>query len=181
MSVMIRQPAVAGSFYPASPEELSAQIDQFLAAAESRCQHPIAPKAMVAPHAGYIYSGPVAASAYCSQIPQHNIIQRVVLLGPSHRVALKGLATCSATHYNTPLGNIPLDRNTLDQLTGLPQVNENDSAHLYEHSLEVQLPFLQKVLDKFVLVPLVVGDASASSVAEVLNLVWGDVHTLIVI
>ena len=183
MSEIIRQAAVAGSFYPANAHELSAQIDQFLADAEHhhRITQTNSPKAMIVPHAGYMYSGPIAASAYYSQIPTHNVINRVVLLGPSHRVAFTGLASCSATHYNTPLGSIPLDRNTLDQLTRLPQVNENDEAHIYEHSLEVQLPFLQKILDDFVLVPLVVGDTQPHSVAEVLDSVWGDKHTLIVI
>ena len=188
MSDIIRQTAVAGTFYPDDAQELSRQIDQFLAEAESthhqatQTSVPIhIPKAMIVPHAGYMYSGSIAASAYASQIPTHNIINRVILLGPSHRVAFSGLASCSATHYNTPLGSIPLDRNTLDKLARLPQVNENDEAHLYEHSLEVQLPFLQKILDDFVLVPLVVGDALPNQVAEVLDSVWGDEHTLIVI
>ncbi|MCW9025008.1 MAG: AmmeMemoRadiSam system protein B [Gammaproteobacteria bacterium] len=182
MSENIRQPAVAGTFYPADAQELNQQIDDFLSqAAKHRSTKEITPKAIIVPHAGYIYSGPVAASAYCTQIPSHARINRVVLLGPSHRVPFTGLATSSATHYITPLGPIPLDRASLDRLNDFPQVNENDMAHLYEHSLEVQLPFLQKVLDDFVLVPLVVGDADSQSVAEVLEQLWGDEHTLIVI
>ena len=182
MEELIRQAAVAGSFYPADRDELTRMLAQFLAQAEQQ-QPPFAhaPKAMIVPHAGYIYSGPVAASAYHSLLTASERIKRVVLLGPSHRVPLRGLASCRATHYATPLGLIPLDRSSLDALEALPQVSINDEAHIPEHSLEVQLPFLQQVLDDFVLIPLVVGEADETEVAEVLETLWGDQHTLVVI
>jgi len=133
------------------------------------------------PHAGYIYSGPVAASAYGLLNPARDIISRVVLLGPSHRVPLHGLAATHATHFATPLGDIALDTEAIKLLLSLPQVKTLDSAHAREHSLEVHLPFLQVLLSDFKLIPLVVGDASPEEVAEVLDRVWGDKHTLIVI
>ncbi len=182
MEELIRQTAVAGSFYPADSNELRLMLDQFMTQAEQ--QQPkfaYAPKAIIAPHAGYIYSGPVAASAYHSLYTASDKINRVVLLGPSHRVPFRGLASCHASHYATPLGLIPLDKENLDRLEALPQVSVNDAAHIPEHSLEVQLPFLQRVLDDFVLTPLVVGDADENEVAEVLEILWGDHHTLIVI
>ncbi|VAX12786.1 COG1355, Predicted dioxygenase [hydrothermal vent metagenome] len=182
MEELIRQAAVAGSFYPADGNELNLMLKQFLAQAEQ--QQPrlaYAPKAIIAPHAGYIYSGPVAASAYYSLYVASDSINRVVLLGPSHRVPFRGLASCSASHYATPLGLIPLDRPALENIERLPQVSVNDAAHIPEHSLEVQLPFLQYILDDFVLTPLVVGDANENEVAEVLEMLWGDRHTLIVI
>ncbi|HEB54694.1 MAG TPA: AmmeMemoRadiSam system protein B [Gammaproteobacteria bacterium] len=182
MEELIRQAAVAGSFYPADSRELKLMLEQFLAQAEQ--QQPRfawAPKAIIAPHAGYIYSGPVAASAYYSLSAASDRINRVVLLGPSHRVPFHGLASCRASHYATPLGLIPLDRASLEHAERLPQVSINDAAHIPEHSLEVQLPFLQYILDDFVLTPLVVGDADENEVAEVLEMLWGDQHTLIVI
>ncbi len=182
MEELIRQAAVAGSFYPADAGELQQMLEQFLTrAAQQAPRFELAPKALIVPHAGYIYSGPVAASAYQSLRNSHDKINRVILLGPSHRVAFRGLASCSASHYATPLGLIPLDQAGLERLNSLPQVSLNDAAHIPEHSLEVQLPFLQTVLDEFVLTPLVVGDADETEVAEVLEALWGDRHTLIVI
>jgi len=175
----IRAPAVAGMFYPDDPRELQTMIDTFLGAAAAP-PGPI-PKAIIAPHAGYIYSGPVAASVYARLAPARSTIRRVVLLGPSHRVGFRGLAVSSAESFRTPLGDIPLDRAALDALADLPQVVPLDPAHAAEHSLEVHLPFLQTVLGEFTLVPLVVGDASAAEVAEVLERLWGGEETLIVI
>jgi len=180
MEQTIRQPAVAGSFYPADANELTQMLAQFLDQAE-QVGHARAPKAIIVPHAGYIYSGSVAASAYRNLISVHHQINRVVLLGPSHRVAFHGLASCRASDYATPLGLIPVDNTGLMQVEALPQVSVNDAAHIPEHSLEVQLPFLQTVLDEFVLLPLVVGDADEAEVAQVLEQLWGDQHTLIVI
>ncbi len=157
-------------------------LAQFLAQAEQQ-QSGLAytPKAIIVPHAGYIYSGPVAASAYHPLHAAGGHINRVVLLGPSHRVPFHGLASCQASHYATPLGLITLDRASLDRLESMPQVTVNDAAHIPEHSLEVQLPFLQYVLDDFELIPLLVGDADEREVADVLDELWGDRHTLIVI
>ncbi len=174
----IRAPAVAGTFYPAAAEPLSGQVDQYLRAAVS--EHAV-PKAIIAPHAGYVYSGPIAGTAYAALAPARDVIRRVVLLGPSHRVAFRGLAASSATAYSTPLGDVPLDRVALDAALKLAQVHVRDEAHAEEHGLEVHLPFLQCVLGSFALVPLVVGHASPEEVDQVLDLLWGGPETLIVI
>ncbi len=175
----IRQPAVAGLFYPANPHELATMVDSFLAEVPAGNLAP--PKAIIVPHAGYIYSGPIAAAAYRKLEPLRERITRVVLLGPSHRVGFIGLAVSSADVFHTPLGDIPLDRALCEQLALLPQVHHLDQAHAMEHSLEVQLPFLQRVLGHFTLVPLVVGEATSDEVAEVLETAWGGDETLIVI
>lgn len=179
MDTKLRQPAVAGMFYPADPEELDAMLDEMLQ--HARPPETTPPKAIIVPHAGYIYSGPVAASAYKLIAQRADKITRVIILGPSHRVPFYGLAASSATHFVTPLGMIPLDRHTIDKLVDAGQVKQFDQAHSMEHSLEVHLPFLQKTLKEFSLVPLVVGDASAEQVAAVLQAVWGGEETLIVI
>ena len=175
----IRPPAVAGMFYPADAGELRTLLDALLSQSPTDTATP--PKALIAPHAGYVYSGPVAASAYARLRPLREQITRVVLLGPAHRVAFHGLAASAADAFRTPLGDIPLDREALAQLRDLPQIRMLDQAHALEHSLEVQLPFLQSVLRSFTLVPLVVGDASFAEVAEVLERLWGGPETLIVI
>lgn len=180
MDENIRHPAVAGTFYPADPDELRTMVEGFIKHVPETDETAV-PRAIIAPHAGYIYSGPVAASAYARIIPAHNKFTRVVLLGPSHRVPFRGLAASSASHFATPLGVIPLDTSAINEITQLPQVQVNDQAHLYEHSLEVHLPFLQMVLDSFSLVPLVVGDANPDDVAQVLEKFIEDEHTLIVI
>jgi len=138
-------------------------------------------KALIAPHAGYIYSGPIAASVYQALEPQAASITRVVLLGPSHHVGFQGLATSSAAQFLTPLGAVELDREAIDSILDLSPVHELDEAHAHEHSLEVQLPFLQQVLKDFRLVPIVVGDAAAEPVAEVVERLWGGPETLFVI
>ncbi|MDH5601846.1 MAG: AmmeMemoRadiSam system protein B [Gammaproteobacteria bacterium] len=175
----IRRPAVAGMFYPANKQSLGHDIHHYLDQAESETVS--VPKALVVPHAGYIYSGPVAAFAYKQLLPVKDIINRVVLLGPSHRVAFHGLAAPQSDIFTTPLGDIPIDHQSIELIAELPQVIISEQAHLEEHSLEVQLPFLQEVLTKFTLVPLVVGDADRFEVAEVIEKLWGDEHTLIVI
>lgn len=184
MKPNIRQTAVAGMFYPDDPGELQVAIESFLREVQLSQDTPDctqAPKALIVPHAGYIYSGPVAASAY-ARIEKHNdTIQKVILLGPGHRFAFSGLATSSADYFSTPLGNIPIDRKAITLIESLPQVHLLDQAHGQEHSLEVQLPFLQRVLGKFTLVPLVVGDTSPDDVGKVLEALWGGPETLIVI
>lgn len=162
--------------------ELERQIDGFLAAAERQLE-PSAPvpKAVIAPHAGTIYSGPIAASAYARLRAARDRVERVVLLGPAHRVWLEGLAASSAESFSTPLGDVPLDRQAIDDLLTLDGVVESDEAHAREHSLEVHLPFLQVVLDRFTLIPLVVGQATPSLVGSVLSRVWGGEETVIVI
>ncbi|MCK4865166.1 MAG: AmmeMemoRadiSam system protein B [Gammaproteobacteria bacterium] len=175
----IRQPAVAGMFYPADKQSLKADIHQYLEQVTN--EQKIIPKAIVVPHAGYIYSGPIAASAYKQIVPLKDIINRVVLLGPSHRVAFNGLAVPESDVFNTPLGNIPIDQKGIQQLSDLPQVIVSEQAHREEHSLEVQLPFLQEILGEFTLIPIVVGEAERHDVAEVIEKFWDDEHTLIVI
>ena len=173
----IRQPAVAGLFYPEAPAALHALLVQMLDAAADGP----APKAVIAPHAGYVYSGPVAASAYARLRDATGHIRRVVLLGPSHRVGFRGLAASSAEAFVTPLGSVAIDGEAVREALALPQVQTLDEAHATEHSLEVHLPFLQEVLGEFSLVPLVVGEASPEEVAQVLDLLWGGAETLIVV
>lgn len=175
----IREAAVAGLFYPADPVLLQQQVEDLLAepGAAGTC-----PKALIVPHAGYIYSGPIAASAYLQLYPLRKQIRRVILLGPAHRVAIDGLAASSAEYFSTPLGLVRIDQESMDSILTLPQVRVSDEAHREEHSLEVQLPFLQSLLPAdFGLVPLVVGEASAADVAEVLEILWGGPETLILI
>jgi len=174
-------------FYPDHPATLRKQIRGFLedgrarAAADGPGAGSATPKAIVAPHAGTVYSGPVAGTVYARLLATADAVQRVVLLGPSHRVPLQGLAASSHDAFTTPLGTIPLDRTTIAKLIELPQVAINDEAHRREHSLEVNLPFLQETLGTFSLVPLVVGRASPEEVAEVIEAAWGGPETLIVI
>ena len=182
----VRPPAVAGRFYPSDSKKLKSQIASCLqTAATTRPeadQEP--PKAIIAPHAGYIYSGPIAASAYAKLATHRSTIIRVALLGPSHFVRLRGLAvpTAEVTAFRTPLGNVPLDRSALDALVErFPFVTARDDAHTDEHCLEVHLPFLQYVLNQFTLLPLVVGDASPEQTADVLESLWDSRGTLIVI
>ncbi len=175
-----RPAAVAGMFYPAAAAELRRQVEQMLAdAAATRKNRQ--PKALIAPHAGYVYSGPIAASAYAQLLPGAARIRRVVLLGPAHRVRVRGLALPGVPRFATPLGEVAVDETSVAALRKLPQVIELAQAHAAEHSLEVHLPFLQHVLGEFTLVPLVVGDASTDQVAEVLDTLWGGDETLIVI
>jgi AmmeMemoRadiSam system protein B len=164
---------------PADPAELKAELDDLLAAATTPSPPP--PKAMIVPHAGYIYSGPVAAGGYASLIPLAGQITRVVLLGPAHRKAFSGLAVPASTVFKTPLGTIELDTGSISEILLLPQVHTDEEAHRFEHSLEVHLPFLQRVLQDFILVPLVVGDTSAQEVSEVIQKLWGGPETLLVI
>ncbi len=180
---MRRRPAaVAGTFYPSNREELEEQIRGFLAAAGSTLgPEATAPKAVIAPHAGTVYSGPIAATVYARLARARGRIRRVVLLGPAHRVWFRGLAATSAEVFATPLGDVPIDREVVDRLLELPQVAVNDEAHRQEHSLEVHLPFLQVALGAFSLVPLVVGEASAALVGEVLDVLWGGDETFVVV
>lgn len=176
--IKARPAAVAGRFYPRHADELAVQISEMLGG-EINMQN-IRCKALIVPHAGYIYSGPIAATAY-RLIRNDQNIKRVVLLGPCHYVPVRGIAVSSAQYFETPLGTIPLDRRAVEALLELPQVVCSDEAHAPEHCLEVQLPFLQSVLTDFQLVPLIVGRASAEEVAEVLDKVWGSSETLILV
>ncbi|WP_114972295.1 AmmeMemoRadiSam system protein B [Rhodoferax ferrireducens] len=178
----VRQPAVAGAFYPGQGKILSIDVMGMLAAAKSVADTTAkAPKAIIVPHAGYIYSGPTAALAYARLAAGRETIRRVVLLGPVHRVPVRGLALPDADSFATPLGEIEVDQDAVATITSLPQVVVSPMAHRLEHSLEVQLPFLQSVLDDFKLLPLAVGDATPPEVAQVLEALWGGPETLIVI
>lgn len=174
----VRPPAVAGLFYPAQASVLSREVAHYLAEAKAFTYRP---KAIISPHAGYIYSAPIAATAYRLLSPFQDRISRVVLLGPVHRVWVNGLALPGVDAFETPLGTIALDHGAMARLSDLPQVETLAAAHAQEHSLEVQLPFLQTVLGSFKLVPLVVGGASAEEVAQVLERLWGGEETLIVV
>ena len=174
-----RAAAVAGSFYPRDPALLAQTVDALLG--DARPGGTPVPKAMIVPHAGYVYSGPIAASAYATLAAARGHIRHVVLLGPAHRVAVRGLALPGVRAFSTPLGEIPIDQALVARLRPLPQVCVHERCHAPEHSLEVQLPFLQRALGAFSLLPLVVGDASPAEVADVLRAVWGGPETLIVI
>lgn len=174
----IRLPAVAGLFYPADGRQLREEINRLLAAAKS---HDFKPKALIVPHAGYIYSGAVAATAYAGLSSIADVIKRVVLLGPAHRVAVHGMALPGADAFETPLGRVEVDQTLIAAIAHLPQIVVSAEAHAMEHALEVQLPFLQSMLDDFTLLPLVVGATTGEAVAQVLEQVWGGEETLIVV
>ena len=178
---VVRPAAVAGMFYPVAAAQLAEEVGELLDGVDSFEPKLSFPKALIVPHAGYIYSGPVAARAYDELIPARGVVKRVVLLGPSHYVAGRGLAVPVADYFETPLGQIPLDGEALRSLADLPQIVASAPAHAQEHSLEVQLPFLQKVLGEFSLVPLSVGAATNEEVEEVLERLWGGPETLLVI
>jgi hypothetical protein len=177
-AVSARPAAVAGSFYPGDSPELLRCVDDMLLAGDGGGRRP---KALIVPHAGYIYSGPTAASAFATLGPFASEIRRVVLFGPAHRVAINGLAAPTVSAFVTPLGSVPVDQAALMTVCRLPQVQWNDSAHAHEHSLEVQLPFLQRLLGEFAIAPFVVGDTNATAVAEVMNALWGGDETLVVV
>jgi len=174
----IRQPAMAGLFYPADAGGLSAALAAHL---DVPVAWPIDAKAIIAPHAGYVYSGPIAGHAYAALAHRAATIRRVVLLGPAHRLGFRGIAAPTAHAFATPLGLVPLDRPAIDGLLDLPGVMFLERAFDNEHALEVHLPFLQHVLQDFTLVPLVVGDAPPAAVEAVLERLWGGPETLIVI
>ncbi len=176
----VRPPAVAGLFYPDDQAALRRDVDAALASAEPALA-PGVPKAVIVPHAGYVYSAPIAAHAYARLVPARDIVKRVVILGPCHRVPVRGLALPAATVFATPLGGIDVDAPARDAVAALPQVVTSDAAHADEHALEVQLPFLQRILGTFTVVPFAVGDASAEQVCEVLERLYGGPETLVVI
>jgi AmmeMemoRadiSam system protein B/AmmeMemoRadiSam system protein A len=186
---------VAGAFYPAGADELTEAVDAALGAAD-----PVVgvdddagtgaeggavgrrPKALIVPHAGYVYSGSVAAGAFARLWPWRAHIAKVVLLGPAHRVPVRSMAVSSAAGWDTPLGRVAVDAGGRERVLALDGVEEDDGPHGPEHSLEVELPFLQRILTGgFTLLPIVVGHAPAGAVAAVLDAVWGGDETLIVI
>jgi len=178
MKATVKQPAVAGMFYTDDPRALGRQVDEFIGAQAAPAAPP---KAIIVPHAGYVYSGAVAGSAYRRLREMRQRIHRVVLLGPSHRVGFRGLALPSHDYFATPLGQIPVDRAALAAIAGLPGVQTRDDAHALEHGLEVHLPFLQRLFENFTVVPVVVGEAGPELVSPVLEALWGGEETLVVI
>jgi len=174
----IRPAAMAGSFYPGETSALAAEVAGYLADAAA-CAPP--PKAIIAPHAGYMYSGAIAGSIYARLAPLAGKVERVVLAGPAHRVYVTGAAVPSSEAFASPLGAVAIDTAAIAKLRALPFVEVNDAAHAREHSLEVHLPFLQSVLGSFSLVPIVVGDASPDEMALVFDTLWGGTETLIVV
>lgn len=179
MNLSIRPAAVAGAFYPDSAAALEDIVSLLLMKVPRGVSS--RPKAIVVPHAGYVYSGPIAASIYAPLRKLRDTVERVVLLGPTHRVAIDGLALPSCTSFATPLGEIAVDRRAVDAIRDLPQVVVSAAAHAQEHSLEVQLPFLQIVLGDFSLLPLAVGETTPDAIADVLDRLWGGEETLIVV
>lgn len=177
----VRPPAVAGMFYPDDPVRLRALLRSCFADAVTPAASAEPPRALVVPHAGLVYSGPVAASAYLRLGAARDAIRRVVLLGPSHRVPLRGVGLTSATEWRTPLGSVPIDHRHDDRLLAHAFVTTHDEAHAPEHSLEVQLPFLQAVLDEFELLPLIVGDADVDEVAALIEAVQAGDDTVVVV
>lgn len=175
---LVRPPAVAGLFYPSEARTLASAVDDFVAAASVASDATTAPKALIVPHAGYRYSGAMAGRGYASVAPLAGTITRVILLGPVHRVPVRGLALPGADALLTPLGEVRVEAS---EAADLPGVVVRPDVHAAEHSLEVQLPFLQRVLGNVALVPLAVGDASAAEVASVLDPLWGGAETLIVV
>lgn len=173
----MRPAAVAGMFYPEAPERLREEVDRLLSAVRVPLDEPT-PKALVVPHAGYAYSGPVAASAYARLMREGQNLLRVVLLGPSHHAAFPGMAVPESEAFETPLGPVSVDT---ESLALIPRVRRSEAIHRPEHALEVQLPFLQRVTPQARIVPLVVGQASAAQVADVLEALWGGPETVFVV
>jgi len=172
----VRPAAVAGLFYPAEPDALNRELDALLAGASAPGPRP---KALIVPHAGYIYSGPIAARAYASLGAEARSLQRIAILGPSHREWFPGLALPQAQSFATPLGTVPVDIEAVGRLRELP-VLISDVPHALEHSLEVQLPFLQRIAPDAKIVPVLAGEAGAAEVAAVIAALWGGPETLII-
>src|SRR5262249_20193284 len=175
----IRPPAAAGLFYAGHRQRLQTTVSELLA--EAAPSATVLPKALIAPHAGYVYSGRVAAEAFATLRARAQSIARVVLIGPAHFVAVRGIAAPTVDGFETPLGCVPVDRDALSAIADLPYVIAADAPHAPEHSLEVELPFLQALLPNFAVVPLVIGDTAPQDVAEVLRRLWGGLETLIVV
>lgn len=177
----VRPAAVAGHFYPSDPGVLRAQVSELLTTAMPAEELTAAPKAIIVPHAGYMYSGAIAANGYASLRGLRKVIRRVVILGPPHRMPVAGFAIPAAQGFATPLGIVPVDRDAWTALQQHPDVIVDDRPHALEHCIEVQLPFLQTLLEGFEVVPVLVGNVSPERVADLLDLLWGGPETLIVV
>ncbi|MGC3963248.1 MAG: AmmeMemoRadiSam system protein B [Rhodocyclaceae bacterium] len=176
---LIRPAAVAGLFYPSDTLALTSQLHDLMAHVDVASGYP--PKALIVPHAGYVYSGPIAAQAYAQLLPLRQTVTRVVMLGPSHRVPVSGAALPGCNAFETPLGRVEIDGEAMYQLANMPGVVIDDDAHVVEHALEVQLPFLQTVLERFRIVPITVGFSEAPLIAAMIDTLWGGSETLFII
>lgn len=174
----VRQAAVAGLFYPQESLVLQNTVQGLL---DKAAQHQTVPKVLVVPHAGLVYSGPIAASAYASLIRHNDKISKIIILGPAHTLYFKGIAYDPVKRFSTPLGEIEQDQELLNKISGLPYVHALTQAHTKEHCLEVQWPFCQMIFPRFTLLPLVVGETSPDEVAELIKTIWGGKETLIII
>jgi len=177
--IRVRPPAVAGRFYPSDAGELTALVRRQLSTAQQASDACAVPRAVIAPHAGFMYSGPIAAAAFAPWRAIADRARRVVLLGPSHHFAFEGIAAPASSAFDTPLGEVPVDTDATQQLTRLPFVHVADEPHVPEHALETHLPFIQQVLESFAIVPLVIGRAQPADVSQVLGELWGGEETLI--
>jgi len=175
-----RAPAFAGTFYSDKPQELAAAVRSYVSEAELPASGKM-PKAVIAPHAGYIYSGPVAGTAYASLLARGKDVERVILIGPSHRLAFSGVASSGAGVFDTPVGPVGVDREAIAVALKENLVREFDPAHEQEHSLEVQLPFLRHVCPAARVVPLLAGDDDWHAARDVLAFLWGGDETIIVV
>lgn len=173
----IKKPAVAGAFYPDEPDILNNMVEHLFDAITWAGS---SPKAIIAPHAGYIYSGIAAACAYqCLEMMPY--IKNIILVGPSHYIAFNGVAYSDYDTFITPLGELFVNTNLIQQIAKLPATQHFNDAFSREHCLEVQFPFLQKKLNEFTIVPLLVSGANKQTVASVLEALWGDKETLVII
>jgi MEMO1 family protein len=175
----VRPPAVAGQFYAGHADQLRAQVAGLLAGAPAF--RAVSPKALIAPHAGYVYSGRVAATAFAPLRDRASGIERVVLIGPAHYVPVRGVAVPTTDAFETPLGRLPVDHDALAAISDMSFVIGADAPHAPEHALEVELPFLQALLRRCAVVPLLVGDVAPTDAADVLRRLWGGPETLIVV
>jgi MEMO1 family protein len=177
----VRPPAVAGLFYPGEAGELRETVSEYLRQASAHAATAALPKALIVPHAGYIYSGGIAAAAYARVASLRQSVRRIVLIGPSHRVYLRGMAVPAATSFATPLGDVEIDRELKAQFLQRADAIEADAPHAQEHCLEVQLPFLQMLFDDFTLLPVVLGSIAPEHLAAALAQMWGDATTLVLV
>jgi len=162
----VRHPAVAGSFYPADPATLASTVDELMSTVDVPSDEPLA-AAYVVPHAGYRFSGPTAAHVYARLARHAERISRVVLLGPAHRVPLKGCAVPTTDRWLTPLGEVAVDP-AARTLAADGHAVADDAPHAPEHSLEVQLPFLQRAVPHATVTPVVVGVSTSDDVVVTL-------------
>ena len=177
--MVVRPSAVAGQFYPRDADRLRKQVSDLLANIAMPIKN--IPKALIVPHAGYVYSGATAAAAFATLRDGAQTIRRVVLIGPAHHVHVRGIAAPTVDAFATPLGRVPVDKSALNAIAGLPFVIQDDLAHAPEHALEVELPFLQTLLVSFQVVPLLVGDATPEEIAQMMLQLWESSGTLIVV